>query len=182
MKKSSIYDYYKYVVMLPIDSSVNNGELRQGPFGQSTPNYGEDQVTGLSISVLEEKSNANYKGMCFFDNVILSDGKTNVIRANFDGKDVGFSMEQSDINVATGEYITKTHLLKLEESAVKVKVGKTLKIKAKTGNNAKITYLSTNDKIAKVSSKGTILGVKKGTTIIKVTANGITKKISVSVK
>ena len=45
-----------------------------------------------------------------------------------------------------------------------VKKGKTVKMKATVSDNSKLTYKSANKKIAKVSSKGVIKGVKKGNT------------------
>ena len=41
---------------------------------------------------------------------------------------------------------------------------------------------SANNKIAKVGSKGKITGVKKGTTKITIKANGVKKKVKVTVK
>ena len=48
--------------------------------------------------------------------------------------------------------------------------------------SGKVTYKSNNKKIATVSSKGTIKGIKKGTAKITVTCNGVTKTVKVTVK
>ena len=49
-------------------------------------------------------------------------------------------------------------------------------------SKAKITYRSSNTKVATVSSKGVVKGVKKGKAVIYVSSNGITKKVTVTVK
>ena len=63
-----------------------------------------------------------------------------------------------------------------------VKVGKTTKISAKATPSGKVTYKSSNTKIATVSSKGVVKGKKKGTAKITVTCNGVTKTVKVTVK
>lgn len=63
-----------------------------------------------------------------------------------------------------------------------VKVGKTTKISAKATPSGKVTYKSSNSKIATVSSKGVVKGKKKGTAKITVTCNGVKKVFTVKVK
>lgn len=67
---------------------------------------------------------------------------------------------------------------------VAVKVGKTYKLGAKA-TSGKLSYKSSNKKVAKVSSKGTVRAIRAGKTTITVTAkNGskkATKKVSVKV-
>ena len=72
---------------------------------------------------------------------------------------------------------------------VTVKKGKTYQIKAKVQNNKKakkhrdVAYESSNPKIAKVTAKGKIKGLKKGTCYVYAYAqNGLMKKITVTVK
>lgn len=68
------------------------------------------------------------------------------------------------------------------KTAVSVKAKKTTAIKAAATSKAKITYRSSNTKVATVSSKGAVKGVKKGKAVIYVSSNGITKKVTVTVK
>ena len=68
------------------------------------------------------------------------------------------------------------------KSISKVKVGKTTKITAKVTSSGKITYKSSNSKIATVSSKGVVKGKKKGIAKITVTCNGVKKVFTVTVK
>ena len=71
---------------------------------------------------------------------------------------------------------------KTEEAVKAVKAKKTTAIKAVATSKAKITYRSSNTKVATVSSKGVVKGVKKGKAVIYVSSNGITKKVTVTVK
>ena len=70
-------------------------------------------------------------------------------------------------------------------SVVSVKKGKTYTLKAKripTNSEEKITYRSSNKKVATVTSSGKIKGVKKGTATITVKSGKVTKKVTVTVK
>ena len=86
-----------------------------------------------------------------------------------------------DVKV-TCKVTVKNPTLTLSKTSVSVKVGKTTKITAKAAPSGKVTYKSNNKKIATVSSKGTIKGIKKGTAKITVTCNGVTKTVKVTVK
>ena len=86
-----------------------------------------------------------------------------------------------DVKV-TCKVTVKNPTLTLSKTSVSVKVGKTTKITAKAAPSGKVTYKSGNKKIATVSSKGTIKGIKKGTAKITVTCNGVTKTVKVTVK
>lgn len=70
-------------------------------------------------------------------------------------------------------------------SAVSVKKGKTYTLKAKrtpANSEEKITYRSSNKKVATVTNSGKIKGVKKGTATITVKSGKVTKKVTVTVK
>ena len=93
------------------------------------------------------------------------------------------------ITVKCGSYkaackitVKKGSLKITSKTAVSVKAKKTTAIKATATSKAKITYTSSNKKVATVSSKGVVKGVKKGKAVIYVTSNGITKKVTVTVK
>ena len=83
---------------------------------------------------------------------------------------------------ATCTVTVKNPTLKLTKTSASVKVGKTTKIAAKATPSGKITYKSSNKKIATVSSNGTVKGIKKGTAKITVTCNGVSKTFKVTVK
>lgn len=83
---------------------------------------------------------------------------------------------------ATCKVTVKNPSLKLTKTSADVKVGKTTKITAKVTPSGKITYKSSNSKIATISSKGVVKGKKKGTAKITVTCNGVKKVFTVTVK
>ncbi|MDR0852788.1 MAG: Ig-like domain-containing protein [Clostridiales Family XIII bacterium] len=76
----------------------------------------------------------------------------------------------------------KLPTLKLAKNAATIKKGKSVTIKATATPKATVTYKSANKKIATVSSKGVVKGVKKGSVKITVKANGISKKFTVRVR
>lgn len=82
----------------------------------------------------------------------------------------------------TCKVTVKNPTLTLSKTSASVKVGKTTKITAKATPSGKVTYKSSNKKVATVSSNGTIKGIKKGTAKITVTCNGVSKTVKVTVK
>ena len=73
--------------------------------------------------------------------------------------------------------------IKLKKSSDNIYVGGTVKISATVKNGkGKTAYKSLNKSIAKVSSKGTVTGLKKGTATITVRNNGVSVKFKVTVK
>ena len=76
----------------------------------------------------------------------------------------------------------KTFTLKLTKSKATIKKGGKVTIKVTATPKEKITYKTSNKKIATVTSKGVVKGIKKGTAKITVTANGIKRTFKVTVK
>lgn len=71
----------------------------------------------------------------------------------------------------------------LAKTSVSVKKGRTLTLSPKLyGISGKVTCTSSNKKIATVTSKGRIKGIKKGTAKITVKAGGYTRNVTVKVK
>lgn len=62
------------------------------------------------------------------------------------------------------------------------KKSETVKVTSIAGASKAVTWRSDNPKIAKVDNKGKITAVKKGTTNVRATANGITRIVKVTVK
>ena len=93
-----------------------------------------------------------------------------------------------NITVQVGNYkhivkiTVKKPTMKLTKSSAKLKKGKKVTIKVKAAPVSKVTFKSSNKKVATVSSKGVVKAKKKGTAIITVKCNGITKKFKVTVK
>ena len=108
------------------------------------------------------------------------DKKTGKVTAKAAGK-VTITAKSGSLK-ATYTVTVKNPTLKLTKTSAIVKVGKTTKITAKATPSGKITYKSSNKKIATVSSNGTVKGIKKGTAKITVTCNGVSKTFKVTVK
>ncbi|MCR5784516.1 MAG: Ig-like domain-containing protein [Eubacterium sp.] len=94
------------------------------------------------------------------------------------------TVDTEDSNYTTTIYPSSwsKYILKLSKTKATIKVGKKTRISAKAYLGGDVTYKSSNKKVAKVTSKGVVKGVKKGTATIKVTADGVTKKFKVTVK
>lgn len=78
--------------------------------------------------------------------------------------------------------ITDNKVLTVKSTKATVKVGKKVKISATATPATKITYTSSNKKVATVDAKGTVTGKKAGKAVISVKANGKTVKVTVTVK
>ena len=76
----------------------------------------------------------------------------------------------------------KKPTMKLTKSSAKLKKGKKVTIKVKAAPVSKVTFKSSNKKVATVSSKGVVKAKKKGTATITVKCNGITRKFKITVK
>ena len=76
----------------------------------------------------------------------------------------------------------KKPTMKLTKASAKLKKGKKVTIKVKAAPVSKVTFKSSNKKVATVSSRGVVKAKKKGTATITVKCNGITKKFKVTVK
>ncbi len=87
--------------------------------------------------------------------------------------------EAKELKVAT---ITDNKVLTVKSTKATVKVGKKVKISATVTPATKITYASSNKKVATVDAKGTVTGKKAGKAVISVKANGKTVKVTVTVK
>lgn len=82
----------------------------------------------------------------------------------------------------TCKVIVKNPAFSLVKSSATIKKGKTTTIRSKAAPAGKVTYTSSNKKVAAVNSKGVVKGIKKGKATITVKCNGITKKFVVTVK
>ena len=92
------------------------------------------------------------------------------------------------ITVTVGKY-TKVLTVKvkkpsfsLAKASAKLKKGQKVTIKTKAAPVSKVTFKTSNKKVATVNSKGVVTAKKKGTATITVKCNGITKTFKVTVK
>ena len=125
-----------------------------------------------------------------------SDSCRNTINLELDRSFTGVLILTTPVKIRTyTKNYTNAKSLSVNKTSVTIKKGKTFKLKAKVKklkkskklmpkkHVAKVRYLSTDTKIATVSSKGKIKGVKKGTCYVYAYAhNGVFKKIKVTVK
>ena len=83
---------------------------------------------------------------------------------------------------STCRIVVKKPTFKVAKKMMKVKKGKKARIIVKVRPSTKVVFASANKKIAAVTKKGMLKGMKKGRTKIKVKCYGITKTVIVIVK
>ena len=95
------------------------------------------------------------------------------------------TVPQTESYAASGK-IKTIAVTNLPAKQLTLKKGKSFTLKTKvtaTGKiSIKVAYKSSNKKVATVTSKGVVKGIKKGKATITVKCNGITKKFVVTVK
>ena len=121
--------------------------------------------------------------------VTYTSSNKSVVAVNANGKVTAKKAGTATITAKCGSYkaacriTVKNGSLKItSKTAVSVKAKKTTTIKAAASSKARITYKSSNTKIATVNSKGVVKGVKKGKAYIYASSNGITRRVTVTVK
>lgn len=113
---------------------------------------------------------------------------TKVATVNSKGVITGKKAGTTKITVTVGKYHkdltvkVKKPSFSLVKSSANLKKGKKVTIKVKAAPASKVTYKSSNTKVATVNSKGVVTTKKKGTAKITVKCNGITKTFKVTVK
>ena len=83
---------------------------------------------------------------------------------------------------STCRIVVKKPTFKVAKKMIKIKKGKKARIIVKVRPSTKVVFASANKKIAAVTKKGMLKGMKKGRTKIKVKCYGITKTVIVIVK
>ena len=83
---------------------------------------------------------------------------------------------------STCRIVVKKPTFKVAKKMIKVKKGKKARIIVKVRPTTKVVFASANKKIAAVTKKGMLKGMKKGQTKIKVKCYGLTKTVIVIVK
>lgn len=130
--------------------------------------------------------NTKITSFILVDDVTLYQGSTKLGTQDFSGElnpEYCLNEAQVEWEAKTASTVAYTkNLLKVAKTSLSVKAGKKVTIKATATPTAKVTYKSSNTKVAKVSAKGVVTGVKKGKATITVTANGVSKKVKVTVK
>lgn len=168
-------DFYVIDAKMPIDYCEVNEQEAAFPEGQGQ----------IIVNAFISGSEKNYKGSIYVDDVALVVDDTVVSTVDYENGSVGNGFYK--INSAEKENTPKVvsfdgKALKVTKTALNVKAGKKVTIKATATPAAKVTYKSSNKKVATVTNKGVVKGVKKGKATITVKANGKTVKVKVTVK
>ena len=119
--------------------------------------------------------------------VTYTSSDKSVAKISSKGKITGVAPGKAVITVSRGGQKVKTTVtvpgIASVESAVTLKKNKTLTLKPELyGIRGSVTYQTSNKKIATVTSKGKIKGIKKGTAKITVKAGDFTKTVIVTVE
>ena len=120
--------------------------------------------------------------------VTFKSSNKKVATVNSKGDITGKKAGKAVITVKVGKYTKKLTVkvkkpsFKLVKSSVKLKKGKKTTIRVKAAPVSKVTYKTSNKKVATVNSKGVVTAKKKGTAKITVKCNGITRTFKVTVK
>ena len=121
------------------------------------------------------------------DDVTLKKNGAVDLSENFDGDSVRPLYLYCEAIGASGDRTLtpstlSTSILSVNKAQVSVKKGKKTTVKLTAPSVAKISYKTSNKKVATVTSKGVVKGVKKGKATITVSAAGVSKKVKVTVK
>ena len=120
--------------------------------------------------------------------VTFKSSNKKVATVNSKGVITGKKAGKAVITVKVGKYTKKLTVkvkkpsFKLVKSSVKLKKGNKITIRVKAAPVSKVTYKTSNKKVATVNSKGVVTAKKKGTAKITVKCNGITRTFKVTVK
>ena len=120
--------------------------------------------------------------------VTFKSSNKKVATINSKGVITGKKAGKAVITVKVGKYTKKLTVkvkkpsFKLVKSSVKLKKGNKTTIRVKAAPVSKVTYKTSNKKVATVNSKGVVTAKKKGTAKITVKCNGITRTFKVTVK
>jgi hypothetical protein len=167
-------DFYKLHTGMPIDFiSGNENSFPEG-------------VGSIIVNVLVEASGVNYTGSIYFDNVSLTVDGEEIALADYEDGAIGnckYCLNDEDDDCRrTPKVVTFTgNALTVSGKALNIKKGKTKKLGVTMMPSAKAVFKSSNKKIATVTSKGVVKGIKKGKATISVKANGKIVKVKITV-
>ena len=156
--------------------------------GKKTLTFKIKKVTSSKVTAKASKNVLAYNGKSQLPTITLKDSNGRTLKKNVDytvklpsgRKKVGTYKIRLTLkgNYSGTETVTYT-ISPTAKKEIKAVVGGTTKIGAKS--NQKITYTSSNKKVATVSTKGVIKGIKSGKATITVKSGKIKHKITVRV-
>jgi hypothetical protein len=174
---TKIGDFYAVEISTPIDVFYNlKNKKTSFPEGKAN----------LFASVSIVGSNLDYTGSLYIDDISLSVNGKAVGTVDYEDGEIGKCSYRKKVG---GTLITPkivsfdgNNSLTVSKTALSVKKGNTVTIKSTAIPSTKTTFTSSNKKVATVTSKGVVKGVKKGKATITVKANGKTVEVKVTVK
>jgi hypothetical protein len=174
---TKVGDFYKIEVEASLDTAYSSSWKKTSfPTGKGN----------LSVVVPISGFNVKYNGSIYLDDIKLSvDGEV-VASADYEDGKVGscsytVGSENKDRTPKVVSFDGESSLT-VSKTALTIKKGKTATIKTTAIPNSKVTFASSDKKVATVSSKGVVKGIKKGKATITVKANGKTVEVKVTVK
>lgn len=176
------------VVTPDVKPTVTPGKNETKPTATPTPVVKPGITAKVSQVYVGKKATIKVTKTKVTGKVTFKSSNKKVATVNRKGVITGKKAGKAVITVKVGKYTKKLTVkvkkpsFKLVKSSVKLKKGKKTTIRVKAAPVSKVTYKTSNKKVATVNSKGVVTAKKKGTAKITVKCNGITRTFKVTVK
>ena len=176
------------VVTPDVKPTVTPGKNETKPIATPTPVVKPGITAKVSQVYVGKKATIKVTKTKVTGKVTFKSSNKKVATVNSKGVITGKKAGKAVITVKVGKYTKKLTVkvkkpsFKLVKSSVKLKKGKKTTIRVKGAPVSKVTYKTSNKKVATVNSKGVVTAKKKGTAKITVKCNGITRTFKVTVK
>ena len=176
------------VVTPDVKPTVTPGKNETKPTATPTPVVKPGITAKVSQVYVGKKATIKVTKTKVTGKVTFKSSNKKVATVNSKGVITGKKAGKAVITVKVGKYTKKLTVkvkkpsFKLVKSSAKLKKGKKTTIKVKAAPVSRVTYKTSNKKVATVNSKGVVTAKKKGTAKITVKCNGITKTFKVTVK
>ena len=176
------------VVTPDVKPTVTPGKNETKPTATPTPVVKPGITAKVSQVYVGKKATIKVTKTKVTGKVTFKSSNKKVATINSKGVITGKKAGKAVITVKVGKYTKKLTVkvkkpsFKLVKSSVKLKKGKKTTIRVKAAPVSKLTYKTSNKKVATVNSKGVVTAKKKGTAKITVKCNGITRTFKVTVK
>ena len=176
------------IVTPDVKPTVTPGKNETKPTATPTPVVKPGITAKVSQVYVGKKATIKVTKTKVTGKVTFKSSNKKVATVNSKGVITGKKAGKTVITVKVGKYTKKLTVtvkkpsFKLVKSSAKLKKGQKVTIKSKAAPAAKVTYKTSNKKVATVNSKGVVTAKKKGTTKITVKCNGITRTFKVTVK
>ena len=176
------------VVTPDVKPTVTPGKNETKPTATPTPVVKPGITAKVSQVYVGKKATIKVTKTKVTGKVTFKSSNKKVATINSKGVITGKKAGKAVITVKVGKYTKKLTVkvkkpsFKLVKSSVKLKKGNKTTIRVKAAPVSKVTYKTSNKKVATVNSKGVVTAKKKGTAKITVKCNGITRTFKVTVK